>query len=196
MATTAKTTNPNARTGLAEATAARDATQAEVARVRGLASGEVGQWVTRRALRTIITVTGQPRTVEADEEPVWQTRSVPLAERLAAKRQLAVLEDELLLAEEAVAAATGAAQDAARWQRAEAIRAGEAAVQRELPALIAELRTAQQHMVAFAERMAQLDVPLEGEYFQAAPWALLLPGQAFDTWVAHVAGMFKLERPT
>jgi hypothetical protein len=80
-------------------------------------------------------------------------------------------------------------------QRTETIERGERVVQAELPQLIAQLRGAQQAMRAFAERMTELDRPLEGgRYFQEAPWVPLLPQQGLDHWVEWVTATFKLER--
>ena len=87
------------------------------------------------------------------------------------------------------------ATSAARMQRTETIEQGERVVQAELPRLIVQLRGAQQAMQAFAERMAELDRPLEGgRYFQEAPWVPLLPQQGLDYWVEWVTATFKLER--
>lgn len=97
--------------------------------------------------------------------------------------------------EEQLEEARVVATSAARTQRTETIERGERVVQAELPRLIAQLRGAQQAMLAFAERMAELDRPLEGgRYFQEATWVPLLPQQGLDFWVEWVTATFKLER--
>jgi hypothetical protein len=103
------------------------------------------------------------------------------------------MEDQLLLAEEALEQAREREQRAARERRADAIVAGEQVVRRELPALLRE-RTAQRHMEQFAQRLTECDASLESRYFQDAAWVPLLPGQAPDFWVAWVTAMFKLAR--
>jgi hypothetical protein len=149
---------------------------------------------TRRETTQIVTQTGRVESREIDTPVVERELFGPL-ERLQARRRLPDLADQISLAEEAVERAKQEAAAAGRAQRKRAIEAGEAVVRRELPALIAELRTAQQHMVAFAERMAVSDAPVESRYFQDAVWVFLLPGEALDAWIGHVARMFKIERP-
>jgi hypothetical protein len=113
--------------------------------------------------------------------------------RLRARRALADAEDRVALAEEQVEEARLVATSAARMQRTETIERGERVVQAELPRLIAQLRGAQQAMQAFAGRMAELDQPIQGRYFQEAPWVPLLPQQGLDYWVDWVTATFKLK---
>ena len=115
--------------------------------------------------------------------------------RLRARRALADAEDRVALAEEQLEEARVVATSAARTQWTETIERGQRVVQAELPRLIAQLRGVQQAMQAFAERMAELDRPLEGgRYFQEATWVPLLPQQGLDFWVEWVIATFKLER--
>ena len=115
--------------------------------------------------------------------------------RLQARRALADAADRVSLAAERLEEAKLVAARDARDQRTAAIAAGERVVQTELPRLIAQLQSAQQAMVAFAQRMAELDQPTQGRYFQEAVWVPVLPQQGLDHWIERVTATFKLERP-
>lgn len=185
MATTMR--KPDAPTtvipSLPEAQAARAAARAEHARLVERASGRVERWEPRQEARQIVNRVGQVETIQ-DVTPILVSEAVSPVEQIQARRALPDVADRISLLEQQVEQAKAAQVVADRMQRAQAIASGEQVVQAELPALIAELWTVQLHMVAFAERMAQLDAPLSRRHFADAAW-----------WIAHVAGMFKLERP-
>ena len=170
------------------------AARAELAQLAQWAAGSIERQTMRREQRTVIRQTGRAEVVDVDVPHVETEQVGPLG-RLRARRALADAEDRVGLAEEQLEEARVVATSAARMQRTETIERGERVVQAELPRLIAQLRGAQQAMLAFAERMAELDRPLEGgRYFQEATWVPLLPQQGLDFWVEWVTATFKLER--
>ena len=181
---------PTLSVSLAEAQLA--AARAELAQLVQRAAGSIEHRTTRREQHTVIRQTGRAEVVDVDV-PYVETEHVGPLGRLRARRALADAEDRVALAEEQLDEARLAATSAARMQRTETIERGELVVQAELPRLIAQLRGAQQAMLAFAERMAELDRSLEGgRYFQEATWVPLLPQQGLDYWVEWVTATFKL----
>jgi hypothetical protein len=183
---------PTLSVPLAEAQLA--AARAELAQLAQRAAGLIEHQTMRREQHTVIRQTGRAEVVDVDVPHVETEHVGPLG-RLRARRALADAEDRVALAEEQLEEARVVATSAARTQRTETIERGERVVQAELPRLIAQLRGAQQAMLAFAERMAELDRPLEGgRYFQEATWVPLLPQQGLDFWVEWVTATFKLER--
>jgi hypothetical protein len=87
-----------------------------------------------------------------------------------------------------------AAQDAARRQRVEAIRAGEQVVGRELPALLSELRAPQARLTRFTETLDALDGPVPGGgYF--ATWTPAPLVQRFEAWIGVVTEAFLERKP-
>jgi hypothetical protein len=164
-----------------EAEAQLATAQAELVQLQQRAAGSIEHRTTRREQHTVIQQTGRAEVVDVDV-PLVETEHVGPLGRLRARRALADAEDRVALAEERLEEARLVAARDARAQRAEAIERGERAVQAELPRLIAQLRSAQQAMQAFAARMAELDRPLEGgRYFQEAVWVPLLSQQGSTT---------------
>lgn len=154
MATT--TTKEMSREALAQIEGEHRAAEQEVARLRGILSGQVGARVTRTEQVRRLTPSG-PQTVEVDVEH-YETRAVSRLEALQAQRGLLAAEERLLELEVEMAEARQAFAEAQRIRRAEVVARYDAEAAKELAALVSATDVIAGKWRAFEEANRRRDV--------------------------------------
>jgi hypothetical protein len=177
---------------MAEARAALGALQTEAASLRLLVQGERPAAVVRHEQHQVVRPSGAVEVVQIDT-PTIETQYVSALERLKARRRLAVVEDDLALAEQVLEEARAAGGGRRAGDPGGVGRRGPGGGPRDLPRLVRETRRVQREWQQFQARCATLDQRLAQARFTEAAWGFVMaPGAQFDAFVAHCLASYGL----